>query len=173
MATVGFIPKVSGTDIVNYTVNVPAGITNGQSILLLQSDELTNNTAQNALHLVWTVNSITPDTSGNSFNILMFAEAKDDADNWYKLGYQFSAFRFTGIAPERQMFIDPNLLTFDAGIPESIDNGSKEVTRLSKQRGVLPPTSFRFSWYITDYDVGSANAFVSMNISVSGEKYDA
>lgn len=172
MSVNSFIPKINNQDWTNRTFLAPAGLVPGQRVLLATSDLLANNNGQRALNVNISFDDVVPNQWGASFELSFVVEGRDSAGNWFDIGYQFTGFRQLQVAPRRRLVIDPNVDTFNDGIPSIVYVAGDELTRISRQRGIVPPDGFRISLYLRDLNPGPSG-FQQATCSVSGEKYDA
>lgn len=167
-----FVPKINKQDWTSRTFTAPEGLVAGKRVLLAVSDTLANNNGQKALNVNIEFEDLEPNSWSSNFKLSFVVEGLDDAGKWYEIGYQFSSFRQLETAPRRRIVIDPNVDTFNDGIPSIVYVAGEELLRISRQRGLVPPGGFRVALYIQDNNPGP-DGFQSVTCSVSGEKYDA
>lgn len=172
MAVNSFTPKLGGQDWVNKSFTAPPNLTPGVRVALASSDLVSNNNGQRGLNVNAEFSALSPNVPGASFELMLVVEGKDASGNWYDVGYQFSPFKYMGIAPKRRISVDPTVDTFNDGIDSTVYVANAESSRVSRQRGFIPPDGFRVCLYLVEYNPGGPNCFQSVTCSLSGEKYD-
>jgi hypothetical protein len=152
------------------TFTAPENLVAGVPVCLAQSSAISNATGQKGCRVVADFLSVIPDAPGGSFELTLLIEGKSTLGNWYPVAYQFSPFKYTALAPERQLILQPDISDFNTGIDDSV-YVSREIARISRMQGFLPSTEFRVCLMLMDNNPGP-NGFQSVTVTAVGERYD-
>lgn len=161
----------------NQPLTQPAGMQPGVPVDLLISSVQSNSIGDSSLRLVVKYDELTPnDNDGSqvapSYEIGLLIEGRDANNNWFPIGYQFNGVKRTDLANPRTILLQPDISDFFSGVDDSVFVAGREIARISRQQGILPPSAFRVRLILIDQDPTGPGHFVSGVISVVGEKYN-
>lgn len=150
----------------------PSGIVAGETIHLATSPEQPNLYDYPGMQLTVQYRNVVPNLG--QYRISAVIEAKDDLGRWHRIGHQNSPFFRDTEGPDREIYVQPDLLNVDPGIDEIVYVGEQTTSMISRHQGRLPAGEpFRVCLILVDHDVGGPLAFQSVEVSAFGEVFTA
>lgn len=145
----------------------------GETVHAAVSPDIGNSTGTiyNSMRLVFEYSGLSPVQTTN-FTVGAVIEAADANDKFSPIHYQFSPLNGFSEALVRELILQPNLDSFNAGIDDIVFPVDREVARISRQNGKLPATKLRACILLVDNDPGGSTPFVEVTVDAHGELYN-
>jgi hypothetical protein len=132
-----------------------------------------NNTGLESMRIVIDYKEVLPawpPASSVSYALALVIEALHNSDEWFPVAYQFEPFNYVENSRQREIYVDPSISDFNAGIDDIMYLGGKTIARISRQQGRVG-LSWRARLICVENNHGSGEALQSAKISIYGEIY--
>lgn len=141
------------------------------------SPVVANSTGLDSIHLNVLFSNILPDPEqatqkGWRIRAVIETEGAGNPPNWWNpVGHMFEPLGDPGQGLRHVVVIQPNLVNLFEGVPLDLSDPLGNITRLSKQQGVLL-TDFRVRLEVSDQFAGGLGALESFDVEIFGDMYD-
>jgi len=148
-------------------------ITSNGSFVVDITTPINNVGNNNSITVHITFKDLVPHEEAGSpgWNILAVLETSDGSGHWSPIGQMFDPIRFLTQGAHNVITVQPNVFNIHEGVPIDIWDGTKTVSRISRQQGILGE-DFRLKFIVHETKFGTSDALQSFTVDVVGIRYD-
>jgi hypothetical protein len=152
-------------------------ITGNGKFILEASDAFPNSQAKTSIFVDVDYRDILPDpnTSQPGWSLRAIVESSNGENGgtrvWHPIGVQFEPLRHPSQGTRQIIYIQPDILNLDEGVPVDVWDGQGVAQRINRQQGSLG-VDFRVVIEVIETKFGTADALKGLRLWVGGERYN-
>lgn len=157
----------------NHVCDVTQTITSNGSFEVDITDGFSNSGGYNSItaHIRFKATTPHEEVGSPGWNILAIIESSDGSGTWNPIGQMMDPIRFLTQGAHNVITVQPNIFNIHEGVPIDIWDGTKTVTRISRQQGILGD-DYRIKIIVHETKFGTSDALQSFTVDITGIRYN-